>query len=389
MPAACLSIVTATSSKDGSALYPCASGSFLSVLTISASTLNKISAYLAAMRSKLPIKSLVIMNCVVAGIVGGFLFVLESLYDDVNQPIAFFSLWVIVDFLAIGFINIIILKVVYSSGMDGKAKIKRLQWYLTGYILSSLFFLIPTPLTTSIATSHSKTGVLKVFEIAARGFCVNTLTIFMQTFILIQFEKSKAVLEVSRLKIANMEAAILLLKQQVQPHFLFNALSVLKTLYKRDNQAGEAYLVHLANFLRVSVSYSNKNITKLSDEIDFCMGYLKMQQIRFGTALLCNIDIPQKTLCAGFVPSFSIQPLLENAIKHNEVTNESPLTIHIALDGEYVVVKNNLQLKQNRDPYSGKGLSNLIERYKILSGDDVVIRSDDHSFSVAIKILKS
>jgi len=331
------------------------------------------------------------MNCLVAALVGGFLFLLLSLFDDVNKPIGFFSLSVTADFLAIGFINIIILRVVYASGMGGKAKGKRIRWYLAGYVFSSLFFLIPTPLNINISATHSLTahGIWHFFEIVVRGFCVNTLTIFMQTFILVQYEKSKAVLENSQLKIANMEAAILLLKQQVQPHFLFNALSVLKTLYKKDIHAGEAYLVHLANFLRVSVSYSNKNITRLSDEIDFCMGYLKMQQIRFGTALKCHVDIPKETLSNGFVPSFSIQPLLENAIKHNEVTDESPLTITVVLEGEFVVVRNNLQKKENGDFYSGKGLSNLMERYRIVSGDEVIIRSDHNTFSVAIKILKS
>ena len=341
------------------------------------------------MKANLPIRSLILMNCVLAGTIGAFLFLFLYLYSGFDEPIAFYSGSCVFEFLSVGFINILILRIVYRSGFDSRDKGKRYRWYIAGYLGSCIFFLIPwVHVHHSDLHSEGGYGIWHFLETIVRGGCVNTLMIFGQNFILLQHEKSKADLENSQLKMANMEAANLLLKQQVQPHFLFNALSILKTLYKKDIHAGEAYLVHLANFLRVSVSYSHTNITKLSEEISFCRTYLEMQRLRFGDALHCTIDIPDDALLNGFVPSFSIQPLLENAIKHNEVTDESPLSIKVYLDGDYVVVKNNLQVKENSDTSSGKGLTNLMERYRVLSGDEVIIRSDDKTFSVSIKILK-
>ena len=330
------------------------------------------------------------MSCLQAGAIGAFLLLFTYLYGNPDEPIIYHSLTTIFEILSVGFINILVLKVFFKSGFDSSSKKKRFRWYIFGSLGSCLFFAIPAGHIHIEHVVHiEKYNVWPFMEIVARGFCCNAIIVFGYNFILLQHEKSKADLENSQLKTANMEAANLLLKQQVQPHFLFNALSILKTLYKKDIHAGEAYLVHLANFLRASVSYSNTNVTRLSDEINFCKTYLEMQRLRFGDALNCSVDIPESILLNGFVPSFSIQPLLENAIKHNDVTDESPLSIKIYLEGEHIVVKNNLQVKENGEVSSGKGLTNLMERYRILSGDEVIIKSDDKTFSVSIKILKS
>jgi sensor histidine kinase YesM len=342
------------------------------------------------MKAKLPIRSLILMNCLQAGTIGAFLLLFTYLYGKPGEPIIRNSLTTIFEILSVGFINILVLKMFFKSGFDSSSRKKRIRWYIFGSLGSCLFFAIPSGHIRIVYDVHMEDyNVWPLVEIVARGLCCNAIIVFGYNFILLQHEKSKADLENSQLKTANMEAANLLLKQQVQPHFLFNALSILKTLYKKDLHAGEAYLVHLANFLRASVSYSNTNVIRLSEEINFCKTYLEMQRLRFGDALNCDIDIPERMLMNGFVPSFSIQPLLENALKHNEVTDEFPLSIKVYQEGDYIIVRNNLQLKENGEASSGKGLTNLIERYRILSGDEVMIQSDDKTFSVGIKILKS
>jgi LytS/YehU family sensor histidine kinase len=112
-----------------------------------------------------------------------------------------------------------------------------------------------------------------------------------------------------------------------------------------------------------------------------------MQKIRFGNALICSISIEEATLESGFVPSFSIQPLLENAIKHNELTEEFPLHIMIKQDGDRIKVSNNLKLKHTSEASTGSGLANLSERYRILSNDELLIETNDTAFSVSIKVL--
>jgi LytS/YehU family sensor histidine kinase len=215
------------------------------------------------------------------------------------------------------------------------------------------------------------------------------MVIFSQNVVILRNEKVNTDLENSRLKAANLESANLLLKQQIHPHFLFNALSMLKSLYKSDLKAGEAYLSHLVNFLRASLAEPQSRVARLFDEIRLCNEYLEMQKIRFEDALICNIDIPGSILLEGFIPSFSIQSLIENAIKHNEVTESSPLSIRVFYKDERIITENNLQIRNQIEAQSGKGLINLIERYRILSGDEVIIHQDEKTFSVSIKVLSN
>jgi two-component system, LytTR family, sensor kinase len=215
----------------------------------------------------------------------------------------------------------------------------------------------------------------------------STLCLTQQNSVILQDQKAHSDLENSILKTANMEAANQLLRQQIHPHFLFNALNTLKSLYRRNPKTAEEYLIRLSDFLRASISDNNARLTRLKDEIKLCLDYLEMQKIRFGQALVFSVTISDDKLENGYVPSFSLQPLLENAIKHNEITEESPLYISISQEGEWVRVKNNLQLKVTSEASTGSGLSNLAERYRILSNDELIIIDDGKYFSVSIKIL--
>jgi LytS/YehU family sensor histidine kinase len=205
-------------------------------------------------------------------------------------------------------------------------------------------------------------------------------------FIRIKDTKTKLELENAHLKIKNIEATYQHLKQQVNPHFLFNSLTTLNTLIRKQPEKAEIYLKKLSDFLRVSITLNNENSVMLSDELKVCMNYLELQKVRFGDALQYNMLIPEEAE-SGFVPLFSVQLLLENAIKHNLLTSESPLFIEVGYDKGWLKIRNNIQVKNTRDESTGMGLVNLSDRYKILSGDEIVIQSTERHFSVSIKIL--
>jgi two-component system, LytTR family, sensor kinase len=217
----------------------------------------------------------------------------------------------------------------------------------------------------------------------------NTIIILLQDYIILSHFKVQADLENSQLKTARAEAANQLLRQQIHPHFLFNALNTLKSLYKINPAAAEEYLVRLSDFLRASVSNNNLKTTRLRDEIKLCVDYLEMQKIRFGNALAYSISISDEKLDNGYVPSFAIQTLLENAIKHNELTNESPLSITVKSTDDRISVINNLRYKATSEASTGSGLTNLSERYRIISKDELHIEKDNDLFSVSIKILEN
>lgn len=216
-------------------------------------------------------------------------------------------------------------------------------------------------------------------------FWFNTPIRFLLNFIVMKDEKIKLELENAQLKIKNIEATCQQLKQQIHPHFLFNSLNTLRVLIK-DNPDAEIFLKRLSDFLRASITFNNENVIELREELKFCMDYLELQKVRFGKALQFTVNIPEE-IKSGFVPVFSLQQLIENAIKHNALTINYPLLINVEYNNDRVIVTNNIKAKNMTEESTGVGLINLAERYKILSGDEVIIQEDNNLFSVSLKIL--
>jgi two-component system, LytTR family, sensor kinase len=301
----------------------------------------------------------------------------------------FFALFII---LMIWAINILL---VYYSEKSRNEKFRTKYRYPASYLLViSIFVLLIlilnsfTPLFPDQLDPHlPKPPEEPAYAPIILCFFVNTIVLIIQEIILLKDKKSKIELENAQLKIKNTEAYYQQLKEQIHPHFLFNSLNILKTLIKKNPLLAEDYLVKLSDFLRFSITSSNANTVKLEEEIKSCIDYMEMQQIRFGKSLEFDIVIPDKIKSIGFVPVFSIQMLLENAIKHNSLTIETPLFLQVSYYDGMLTVCNNIQKKSTTEATTGLGLANLSERYKILSNDDVIIKQDENKFCVSIKIL--
>jgi two-component system LytT family sensor kinase len=218
-------------------------------------------------------------------------------------------------------------------------------------------------------------------------FAVNTVIIILQDLLFSREKNAAMLLENQELKLKNMEAMNHQLKQQIQPHFLFNSLSTLKSLMAADAGRAEDYLVRLSDFLRSSLSSHAMNTLRLGDDLDLCVNYLEMQKIRFGNALQFDIRIPEEARATYYLPAFSLQVLAENAIKHNILTLARPLIITISWQDGVITVSNNLQKKETITQGMGVGLVNLQERLRILSGNSIVIHDRDDVFSVSISAL--
>lgn len=230
-------------------------------------------------------------------------------------------------------------------------------------------------------------GDMLYIYLAFQGALINGIILLWQNYIIVQDANNKAKLENSRLNAARSEAAAQLLLQQIHPHFLFNALNILKSLIKRNPEKAEDYLVRLSDFLRASISGNKSGVASLHDEVKLCTDYLEMQKVRFGAALSFSFNLQDAENRQKVLPVFSLQPLLENVIKHNELTEAAPLNISIDQQGDWISVVNNIQLKTATEDSTGSGLANLAERYQLLSGDEIEIKDDGSSFSVSLKIL--
>lgn len=343
------------------------------------------------MKTKIPIRSLVQSNLMMVFISSGFLSIFLITYSGVKAEVIFTIIHAGINMLVVSFMHIGVLIILnrYTGGMSLKKQ--RIYRYSIAYILTIILSFCIRPLRALFAddtwrTSSTQQQLITIFT---GGICLNILILIMHNLVIAYQAKNDTEIENAELKAANAEANSLLLKQQIQPHFLFNALNTLKTLYKKDVDAGDEYIVHLANFLRASVSNTSEKVVKLAEELKICTDYIAMQKIRFGDALEYNIDVAALESSEAYVPSFSLQPLLENALKHNDATKQQPLYINVFKEDQYIVVQNNLQPKKQPVPSGGYGLSNLVKRYELISGDDIIIDEDDAHFSVKLKILQA
>lgn len=201
----------------------------------------------------------------------------------------------------------------------------------------------------------------------------------------LELEKSKTtMLELQKEKLSSQLEA---LKNQLDPHFLFNNLSTLSLIIEENQSAAVRFVNELSVIYRYVLQTKVHTLVPLADEISFIDSYYFLMSKRFGNNLEMIINIPEDKKDYLIAP-FSLQLLVENAVKHNIISVKKPLRIEISLeDGGFLLVKNNLQEKKNDRQSTGIGLENIEKRYKILTDKTVSVIKTDTEFSVKIPIL--
>lgn len=179
------------------------------------------------------------------------------------------------------------------------------------------------------------------------------------------------------------------LRNQVNPHFLFNSFNTLISTIEDNPKAGVEYVENLSDFFRNIVNYRDKDTISLQEEIALLQNYLYLQQKRYGSNLRLSIDATEKEQQQIFLPPLTLQLLMENAIKHNVVSKESALTINVALKDGYLVVQNNINRKLSKEAGTGMGLQNIKSRYALLHEKPVLVNDDGKNFVVNLPILKN
>lgn len=177
------------------------------------------------------------------------------------------------------------------------------------------------------------------------------------------------------------------LKNQVNPHFLFNSLNALSNLVYEDQDKAVKFIKQLSDVYRYVLETRDQEVVDLHDELKFLESYLFLQKIRFGEKLSVNIELAE---VRSHVAPLALQMLIENAIKHNIVSEEDPLFIKLSSDGQYIIVENTLQKKKTLgEPSAGVGLENICKRYEMLSNDQVIIDNNGQQFIVKLPLLKN
>lgn len=198
-------------------------------------------------------------------------------------------------------------------------------------------------------------------------------------------EHQQAVLENERLIAENIRIRYEVLKNQVDPHFLFNSLNTLDGLISLDQEKAHEYVQNLSSVFRYAIG--NKEVLHLSEELEFTESYAGLMKIRYGENFQIQYRIDDKYR-SWFVMPISLQLLVENATKHNIISTKYPLIVTIeTTPNDTIRVINNIRLKTDADPGEGIGLANLTERYKLLFQKEIVITKAE-DFCVEIPLIK-
>ena len=176
------------------------------------------------------------------------------------------------------------------------------------------------------------------------------------------------------------------LKQQLNPHFLFNSLTSLSGLIETDQEVAGNFLEQMSGIYRYILKHGDSETVSLKDELEFVQLYINLQQTRFKSGLQVQVRVPDDYLHYKIAP-VTLQNLIENAIKHNIIDAGSPLVIQIFIEGEYLVVQNNLQKKNVVETSNKKGLKQFISLYSYLSYLPVLIKEDEQYFTIEVPLI--
>jgi sensor histidine kinase YesM len=280
-------------------------------------------------------------------------------------------------------INFYILKPLQSN--------KKINWinFTLAFVVSFFVVLILTHYLFAL-----KKGFLPKADIPRSGHLFITKDFFLALVVIIciyvirlVFQNQKNRLEIQSLKIENLQRQFDALKNQVSPHFLFNSLSSLRTLINESPEVAQEYLDHLSTVLRYTLQANENRLVSLSDELQFVESYFFLIKLRF-TKNISLVQSISNELLGYKVPPLALQILLENAVRHNEISKRNPLEISIATTPDQtLVVSNTINKKFAPEPGAGVGLANLSNQYRILGDLDISIRKEDQKFIVEIPLL--
>jgi len=214
--------------------------------------------------------------------------------------------------------------------------------------------------------------ILFILNLAELGFYLNE-----------RYRSSLA--EVERFRKENAEYQFEMLKLQLNPHFLFNSLNTLSSLVHHDPVKAAEFIRRLSDVYRYVLENRSKELVSLREEMEFIHSFSFLQGLRFQGMIDFRFEIGEELLDKKIAP-MTLQLLIENAVKHNVVSRKQPLGIAISAQNDYLIIKNNLQFKEEL-PGTGVGLKNISSRYAFLTDRKVEIIREDNFFKVIIPLI--
>lgn len=267
---------------------------------------------------------------------------------------------------------------------------KKINRVFTQLISSIIIATLVAFIITLISNSISKYNDNLINVIINNTLITNVLNIIMVSVLealLFYSDNLKTKEEAKNLKEELIQIRFDVLKNQINPHFLFNSLNVLSGLINNDIKKAQIFIEEFSNIYRYVLETIEQSVTTLDKELEFARSYLLLQQIRHGNYLNYTINIPAYQF-KKFLPPLSMQILLENAIKHNIVNESNPLSIYIYCENNCLIIKNNLQPKISATYSSGLGLNNITKRYSYICKINPEFYAEKNFFTAKLPLIE-
>ncbi|MCG8698575.1 MAG: histidine kinase [Bacteroidales bacterium] len=326
---------------------------------------------------KINLKNIIILFLV--GTVPVLFFVSQSFFSDIKPNIEFPEL--LYNLLFSGTVTVVIAVTIISEVNWFKIEIpwekhpvKRIitQLIVTSFTASVLMagMLAILYLIIDMPEEYTEPAMIKE-TFVSNIFVANVMNLIISSILegLYFFQKWKeSLVETEKLQKENILSQFDMLKHQVNPHFLFNSLNVLSSLVHKDADKAEEFIDEFSKVYRYILELNRNTTVKLKEEVDILRSYILLQKFRFNMGLEVSISLPAQLLNTS-IPPLSLQMIVENAVKHNIISDDKPLQITIEANEKCIVIKNNLQLRNENVNSTGVGLRNITERYKLIANE--------------------
>jgi len=222
--------------------------------------------------------------------------------------------------------------------------------------------------------------------VEVRGILINLVCYMFLTLLQNNYSGQQIQLELEKVKSDNLGAQFELLKQQINPHFLFNSFNTLKSMAETNDSETVDFIMKLSDFYRYTLESRKLDLITVQEEMKIVESYIFLQKARFGDGLIFSNEIDGEIL-KTLIPPFTLQLLVENCIKHNIVSRSKPLQIKIYNSETEILIENPIQKKMITEDSLGVGLDNVKLRYKHLLEKEITINSDEKTFQIKLPFI--
>ncbi len=244
-------------------------------------------------------------------------------------------------------------------------------------LLHLFFFLYPRLVGESMVSEEQGLTYFVYFIIAI-------IIIFIARILRYQMSLKEKLIEQEALKQQSLQNELMALKNQVNPHFLFNSLNSLSALVK-ENKDATNFINKLSSMYRYILQSSERDLVSIEEELEFLSSYIHLIKTRYRNRFNITYNIHEKWIKKE-VPVLALQLLVENAIKHNEISEENPLQVNIYSEDAFIIIENEIRPRKSLATGTGNGLSNLNKRYYALKKKHITISNKNNTFKVKLSL---